>query len=239
MTYEDINIVYEDNHLLVAVKPVGVPAQADESGAADMLTLLKDYLKVTYNKPGEAYLGLVHRLDRPTGGVMVFAKTSKAAARLTQSMKDGLFEKTYLCVTCGVPKERSGDLTHYLKKNERTNNVSIVPMLTQGAKKAELHYDVLDDKQGFALVKVRLSTGRSHQIRVQMASVKCPLFGDRRYGGDPKTFKHDLALWATKLSFPHPTEEKRMTFVVYPDSTIVPWSAFDINYHLSKVEDWK
>ena len=159
MTYEDINIVYEDNHLLVAVKPVGVPAQADESGAADMLTLLKDYLKVTYNKPGEAYLGLVHRLDRPTGGVMVFAKTSKAAARLTQSMKDGLFEKTYLCVTCGVPKERSGDLTHYLKKNERTNNVSIVPMLTQGAKKAELHYDVLDDKQGFALVKVRLSTG--------------------------------------------------------------------------------
>ena len=96
MTYEDINIVYEDNHLLVAVKPVGVPAQADESGAADMLTLLKDYLKVTYNKPGEAYLGLVHRLDRPTGGVMVFAKTSKAAARLTQSMKDGLFEKTYL-----------------------------------------------------------------------------------------------------------------------------------------------
>ena len=166
---------------------------------------------------------------------MVFAKTSKAAARLTESMKEGLFEKIYLCVTCGVPRERSGDLVHYLKKNERTNTVSVVPMLTQGAKRAELHYDVLDDKQGFALVKVRLSTGRSHQIRVQMATLKCPLFGDRRYGGDPKTFKHDLALWATKLSVPHPTEDKKMTFVVYPDQSVVPWSAFDINYHLSNI----
>ena len=233
MTYEDINIVYEDNHLLAAVKPAGVPAQADESGDTDMLTLLKEYLKVKYAKPGEAYLGLVHRLDRPTGGVMVFAKTSKAAARLTQSMKDGEFEKTYLCVTCGVPKDKSGELVHYLKKNERTNTVAIVPMLTQGAKRAELHYDVLQDKQGFALVKVRVGTGRSHQIRVQMASLKCPLFGDRRYGGDPKTFKHGLALWATRISFPHPTEEKRMTFLVYPPTDEVPWSAFDINYHLS------
>lgn len=235
MTYEDINIVYEDNHLLAAVKPVGVPAQADETGDPDMLSMLKEYLKVKYDKPGEAYLGLVHRLDRPTGGIMVFAKTSKAAARLTESMKEGLFEKIYLCVTCGVPRERSGDLVHYLKKNERTNTVSVVPMLTQGAKRAELHYDVLDDKQGFALVKVRLSTGRSHQIRVQMATLKCPLFGDRRYGGDPKTFKHDLALWATKLSVPHPTEDKKMTFVVYPDQSVVPWSAFEINYHLSNI----
>ena len=134
-----------------------------------------------------------------------------------------------------VAMERSGDLVHYLKKNERTNTVSVVPMLTQGAKRAELHYDVLDDKQGFALVKVRLSTGRSHQIRVQMATLKCPLFGDRRYGGDPKTFRHDLALWATKLSVPHPTEDKKMTFVVYPDQSVVPWSAFDINYHLSNI----
>ena len=176
MTYEDINIVYEDNHLLAAVKPAGVPAQADESGDTDMLTLLKEYLKVKYAKPGEAYLGLVHRLDRPTGGVMVFAKTSKAAARLTQSMKDGEFEKTYLCVTCGVPKDKSGELVHYLKKNERTNTVAIVPMLTQGAKRAELHYDVLQDKQGFALVKVRLGTQVASDPRAdgvaQMSAVR-------------------------------------------------------------------
>ena len=201
---EELNIVYEDNHLLAAVKPAGVPAQGDESGDKDMLTLLKEYLKVKYEKPGEAYLGLVHRLDRPTGGVMVFAKTSKAAARLSESMREGLFEKTYLCVTCGVPKEKKGELVHYLKKN-------------------------------FALVKVKLGTGRSHQIRVQMATLKCPLFGDRRYGGDPKTFKHGLALWATRISFPHPTEEKRMTFLVYPPADEVPWSAFDINYHLAKI----
>lgn len=232
---DKLAILYEDNHIIVVLKPQNLASCPDESGDENLLDLVREYIRTAYNKPGNVYVGLVHRLDRPTGGVMVFAKTSKAAARLSESMREGLFEKTYLCVTCGVPKEKKGELVHYLKKNERTNTVSVVPMLTEGAKKAELFYEVLEECQGFALVKVKLGTGRSHQIRVQMATLKCPLFGDRRYGGDPKTFKHGLALWATRISFPHPTEEKRMTFLVYPPADEVPWSAFDINYHLAKI----
>ncbi|MDE5618508.1 MAG: RNA pseudouridine synthase, partial [Clostridia bacterium] len=167
--------------------------------------------------------------------VMVFAKTSKAAQRLNESKKNGEFEKTYLCVTCGEPAKKEGELRNYLKKNERTNNVAVVPMLTSGAKEAVLQYKVIESRQGFSLVRVKLETGRSHQIRVQMANIGCPLFGDRRYGGMPATFKHNLALWSTKLSFPHPTKDERMTYVVYPPCDVSPWQAFNIPLYLANL----
>ena len=129
----DFDILHEDNHILVAVKPQNLPTQADSSGDADFLSLLKDYLKQKYDKPGNVFLGLVHRLDRPTGGVMVFAKTSKAAERLCQAIREGDFEKEYLAVTVGCPKEPKAQLTHYLKKNPLTNVVSVVPSATEGA----------------------------------------------------------------------------------------------------------
>lgn len=232
-TYEDLQVLYEDNHLLVVLKPQNIPAQADETGDPDMLSIVKEYIKNKYNKPGNVYVGLVHRLDRPTGGLMVFAKTSKAAERLCESIKNGDLEKKYLCVTCGEPKPLSANLTNYLKKNEKTNTVTVVPMLTEGAKKAELRYAVLETKGSFSLVKVTLITGRSHQIRVQMAFNGTPLFGDRKYGADERTFRHNLALWAAELRLPHPVTGETLAFIAYPPEDVSPWKAFELGRYLN------
>lgn len=232
-SYRDLTVVHEDNHIIVVIKPQNVPTQADASGDTDMLTVVKEYIKNKYGKPGNVYVGLVHRLDRPTGGLMVFARTSKAAERLCEAIKSGDFEKKYLCVTCGIPKPSVGALTHYLKKNEKTNTVEIVPMMTEGAKKAELEYHVLAEKDSFALVKVNLLTGRSHQIRAQMSFNGTPLFGDAKYGADRRTLKHNLALWSSVLRFTHPTTGERLAFISYPPEDISPWKAFELGRYLN------
>lgn len=228
-TTKDLIVLYEDNHIIVVVKPFNIPSQADESKDKDMLTIVKEYLEEKYDKPGQAYVGLVHRLDRPTGGVMVFAKTSKAAARLSEDIRNGEFEKMYLCVSCGVPNQRQGELKHYLKKNQAKNIVQVVPQATEGAKLAILDYSFVQEVKGFSLFKIQLHTGRSHQIRVQMASIGLPLFGDSKYGADPKTYKHKLGLWATEIKFVHPIKKEKMTFIVHPPKDEVPWKAFDIS----------
>ena len=225
----DFDILHEDNHILVAVKPQNLPTQADASGDADFLNLLKDYLK--HEKPGNVYLGLVHRLDRPTGGVMVFAKTSKAAERLCQAIREGDFEKEYLAVTVGCPREPKAQLTHYLKKNPLTNVVSVVPSATEGAKRADLLYEVLESKGPVSLLKVRLLSGRSHQIRVQMAHIGCPVFGDVKYKGDIAR-GYPLALWAEKLAFTHPVSRERMVFIAYPPEEKEPWKRFELSSHI-------
>ncbi|MCI7401208.1 MAG: RNA pseudouridine synthase [Christensenella sp.] len=227
--YKELVVLYEDNQVIVVVKPQNVPSQADESKDMDMLTAVKKYLIDKYNKPGSAYVGLVHRLDRPTGGVMVFAKTSKAAERLSNQIKNGEFEKEYLCITCGVPKDKTGTLVNYLAKDEVNNKVSVVPMATEGAKKAILHYEVLESFGGFSLIKVKLETGRSHQIRVQLSFIGCPLFGDVKYGANEKSKGFNLALWATKLTFIHPVSKEKQTFMVYPPVEENPWKQFEIN----------
>lgn len=231
MTYKDLQIVFEDNHLLVAVKPVDIPVQADESGDPDMLSMLKQYLVEKYNKSGDAYLGLVHRLDRPTGGVMVFAKTSKAAARLCQSIRDGEMEKRYLTIVEGSPRYKADKLTCYLKKFSDTNTVKIVPSLTDGAKYAELDYRVLQSKNDLSLLLVNLITGRGHQIRVQMAGMGTPIVGDKRYGNGER-LKLPLCLWAAELRLCHPVSGKQMTFRVYPPDA-APWTMFDVETFLS------
>ena len=177
-----IEILYEDNHLLVVVKPPDIPVQEDISGALDLLTLLKEEIKERYNKPGNVFLGLVHRLDRPAGGVMVFARTSKSASRLSSLIREHRMDKTYLCVVQGVPKDLKGRLTDHLLKNAQTNTVTVVTPGTPQAKEAILDYEVIDQAQGFCLVRISLLTGRSHQIRVQMAHNGTPLFGDTKYG---------------------------------------------------------
>ena len=222
----DFDILHEDNHILVAVKPQNLPTQADSSGDADFLSLLKDYLKQKYDKQGNVFLGLVHRLDRPTGGVMVFAKTSKAAERLCQAIREGDFEKEYLAVTVGCPKEPKAQLTHYLKKNPLTNVVSVVPSATEGAKRADLLYEVLETKG-----RVSLLSGRSHQIRVQMAHIGCPVFGDVKYKGDIAR-GYPLALWAEKLAFTHPVTKERMVFLAYPPEEKEPWKRFELSNHI-------
>jgi len=226
---DQLNIAYEDNHIIVVVKPQNIPTQEDESKDKDLLTMVKEYIKEKENKPGNVYVGLVHRLDRPTGGVMVFAKTSKAASRLTEQIKSGEFHKRYLAVVNGKPREKRSKLVNFLQKNARTNTVQVVPELTTNAKRAELEYEVLDVKEKVSLVQIDLFTGRSHQIRVQMKHIGCPVYGDVKYGGDILAKGHNLALWAYELRFVHPTTKENMTFKVYPPETQVPWKVFNLN----------
>lgn len=227
--YRDLNIVYEDNHLLVVVKPQNVPSQGDESGDKDMLTLLKEYLADKYDKKGNVYLGLVHRLDRPTGGVMVFAKTSKCAERLTESLQSGEMDKKYLAVVQGELPAKNGRLDNYLYKYSTLNIVKVVPPTTEGAKRAVLDYKCLAVKEGQSLVQIKLYTGRSHQIRAQMSFIGNPLVGDAKYGAIKSKNPTPLALWAYELRFPHPISKESMVFRVYPDVEIAPWSSFDID----------
>ncbi len=231
ITYKDIAIVHEDNHILVAVKPQGLPVCEDGTGDVDMLSLLKEYRKNNENKPGEAYLGLVHRLDRPAGGVIVFAKTSKAAARLSQAVKNHEIEKRYFAVLDGVPRDATGELVNYLRKDERENKVRVVPLATEGAKKAVLRYKTLAEKDGKTLVDIDLETGRAHQIRVQFATIFCPLVGDHKYGNG--VGKSELCLWAYQLRFIHPVTNQTMMFRVYPPQDNVEFKQFDINRFLS------
>ena len=219
-------IIYEDNHIIVVIKPQNVPSQPDSTKDEDMLTKVKNYVKEKYNKPGEAYVGLVHRLDRPTGGLMVFAKTSKAASRLTEQMKNGEFDKKYLAVLVGKPKYETDRLVHYLKKDEKNNIVKVVPMLENEAKRAELQYTILDSNQKLSLAEIKLYTGRSHQIRAQMSTIGNAVFGDVKYGGDIVK-GYNLALWAYKLVFVHPVTKKIMNFISFPPETETPWKFFN------------
>lgn len=203
-----INIIYEDNHLLVVEKPINMPVCEDESCDLDLLNVLKTYLKDKYQKPGNVYLGLVHRLDRPVGGVMVFARTSKAASRLSKQVMEHELEKTYLAVVCGKTPE-SGKCFDYLVKDNKKNQ-SYVTEKSKG-KEARLTYKRLGYKDNFSLVEISLETGRSHQIRVQFSSRGFPLVGDAKYNKnhDGKT---SVALFAKRLQFIHPVTKEKLCF---------------------------
>lgn len=220
------DIVYEDNHLLVIIKPHNIAVQEDESKDDDLLNLLKNYIKVRDNKPGNVFLGLVHRLDRPTGGVMVFAKTSKCASRLTEQLKSHEMKKSYLCVVIGKPSQAKARLACYLVKDNKANVVNLATKSDYGAKEAILDYEVVDTVANMSLINVNLLTGRSHQIRVQMSKQnKTPIFGDFKYGD--KDHGGNLALWAYKLQFNHPITKKPMIFKVMPNVEKTPWNMFE------------
>ncbi len=188
-----------------------------------MLTIIKEYLIKKYNKPGDAYLGLVHRLDRPTGGVMVFAKTSKAASRLSEQVRNHEFKKSYLAIVDGKMEQEKGTFKDYLLKNEKTNTSKVVPEGTKNAKIAELDYEVVkyNEEINESVVKVNLHTGRHHQIRVQFASRNHSLNGDQKYGTRGRG--KQLSLWAYKLSFKHPTSKEELVFENYPEP-VGSWS---------------
>lgn len=196
-------------------KPNNIPVQEDDSKDADLLSLLKDYLKEKYNKPGNVYLGLVHRLDRPVGGVMVFAKTSKAASRLSEEVRTNRMKKVYHAVVENTFKEKEGVLKDYLLKDKKTNTTRVVSKDTPDAKEAELSYKVLAQKENLALVEVTLKTGRSHQIRVQFSSRFHPLWGDQRYNRNARAGQQ-IALWAYQLTLIHPITKEEMTFTSSP-----------------------
>ena len=190
MEKENLKILYEDNHIIVVVKPSGIPVQEDKSGDTDMLTIIKEYIKVKYNKPGNVYLGLVHRLDRMVGGVMVFAKTSKAASRISEYIRNKDVKKRYIAIVNGKLKVSHEEikLTNYLIKNEKLNMSRIVDKGTKGAKEAILTYKVIQkfkyNEKDYSVVEVNLETVRHHQSRLQFAGISHPLYGDVKYGKD-------------------------------------------------------
>ena len=214
MSVEDLIVLYEDNHVLVVLKPQNVPCCEDESKDKDLLTVVKEYIKIKENKPGNVYAGLVHRLDRVTGGVMVYAKSSKAASRLSEQMRNGDFEKKYMTVLSAIPSEDRAVLRHYVKKNPINNMVYVCPQTVEGAKFCELEYQVLQKVNGMALTKVILHTGRTHQIRVHLSSIGLPIIGDDLYGNRnciiPGVTRQLLHAW--KLSLPHPVSGEMMNF---------------------------
>ena len=204
---KSLNVLYEDNHIIVVEKEINIPTCEDSSKDIDLLSIIKLYLKEKYNKSGNVYLGLVHRLDRPVGGIMVFAKTSKAASRLNLQIKNDEFKKRYYAIIDGVLKEKEGKFEDYLLKDTRENIVKV----DKNGKYAMLEYKVLNETQGLSLVEVNLHTGRSHQIRVQFSSRGYPLYGDQKY--NKKANCHEqIALYSHFLSFKHPVTKEIMEF---------------------------
>ena len=216
-----INIIYEDNHLLIVEKPINIPVQADSSHDLDFLTILKDFIKKRDNKPGNVYLGLIHRLDRPVGGVMVFAKTSKCASRLSEQVRERILKKEYYAIVEGK-LEKSGILKDYLLKNSKNNTVYV----DKKGKEAILEYNLLEYKNGLSLVNINLKTGRSHQIRVQFSSRNHPLYGDQRYNKNAIPGQQ-IALFAHSLTLNHPITKEQLKFDIKPKN-IYPWNIFNM-----------
>lgn len=217
-----MKVLYEDNHLLVVDKDPNIPMQKDSSNDEDLLTILKKYLKEKYNKKGNVYLGLVHRLDRPVSGVCVFAKTSKAASRLSETIRKKEFNKKYIAIVEGKLDKKEGTLEDKLLKDTKTNTVKVSPK----GKKAVLSYRALKTLNNMSLVDIDLITGRSHQIRVQFSSRNHPLYGDHRYNKKVKE-KSQIALHSYEISFKHPTTKEMMVFRSFPKRE--PFNSFDLD----------
>lgn len=222
----NLEVVYEDNHIIVVRKPANVLTQGDSTNDISMLEIIKDYIKMKYKKKGNVFLGLLHRLDRPVSGIMVFARTSKGASRISDQIRRKVFKKTYYAVLLGNLKENKGDLKDYLYKNKKENKVYVVDKNHKEAKLAELSYEVIERKENMTLVKIDLKTGRAHQIRVQFASKGYPLYGDKRYAKNLNKNNNQIALFSNKIEFEHPTKKEKLEFCIKPNE-IYPWNLFD------------
>ncbi len=202
--FQSLQIVYEDNHLMVINKKAGQLVQGDKTGDESLLDSIKKFIKIRDSKPGNVYLGLVHRIDRPTSGLVMYAKTSKALSRLTQMVKNREIQKTYWAI---VPKEtipQSQKLTHFLRKNEKNNKAIVFPKATEGAKEAVLSYEIIQTLENYQLLEVNLETGRHHQIRAQLSKIGVPVKGDLKYGAPRSNPDGSISLHARKLNFIHP-----------------------------------
>lgn len=205
----EVQVLYEDNHLIAVYKPLGVLVQGDKSGDSSLMDDVKKYLKDTYKKSGNVFLGLVHRLDRNVEGVVLFAKTSKGASRLSEQFRQHTVEKIYHAVVLGKPVKNKETLVHWLKKDENTNRTTVYNQKIGDAQEAQLSYEVVKSNKKYSLLKIILGTGRSHQIRAQLSFVGCPLVGDIKYGAPEILPDHAITLAATSLSFDLATGEGR------------------------------
>ncbi len=202
----ELRVLYEDNHIIGVYKPAGMLVQGDKTRDPTLMDQVKYYLKQTYQKPGNVFLGMAHRLDRPVSGIIVFGKTSKGAARLSEQFRNHTVKKVYHALVEGVPKEKSKALIHYVKKDAKQNVVKVYDRAEEGAVKAELSYEVQKSGKSASLLKIKLKTGRSHQIRAQLAHIGHPIVGDVKYGGPLSPF--GIALCAASLTFKLATKDE-------------------------------
>jgi len=221
-----MKVLYEDNHLIAVDKPVGVLSQGDSTGDASIMDEIKEYIKKKYNKPGDVFLGCVHRIDRVTSGVIVFARTSKALTRMNQLVKDRKITKSYLAVLDERPMDPSGKLVHYLHKNHKANFTVVYDKQKPESKKAVLNYELLAELNSKYLVKVNIETGRSHQIRSQFSHIGCPIASDSKYGGSKDNqLKNGIYLHSHQLEFIHPVKKEPLRITSTPNNKGM-WKSF-------------
>lgn len=226
-----MTVLYEDNHLIIVNKAPGEIVQGDKTGDKPLSEEVKEYLKVKYNKPGNVFCGVTHRLDRPTSGIVVFAKTSKALSRLNAMFKNNEIDKTYWAVVKKLPEKTEATLTHYLIKNERTNKSTAYDVEKPNTKKSVLHYKVIGQSQNYNLLEVDLETGRHHQIRCQLSKIGSPIKGDLKYGAERSNPDGSISLHARKIAFIHPVSKEKIE-VVAPTPDDVLWNALiNTNVH--------
>lgn len=222
-----MTVLYEDNHIIIVNKAPGEIVQGDKTGDKPLSEMVKEYLKEKYNKPGNVFCGVTHRLDRPTSGVVVFAKTSKALSRLNDMFRDGEVDKTYWAIVKDGPPKEEDHLIHYLIKNEKTNKSNAYTSEKPHTKKAVLHYRLIAASQNYCLLEIDLETGRHHQIRVQLAKIGCPIKGDLKYGAARSNPDGSISLHARTISFIHPvSKEKILVTAPVPGDNL--WKSFEV-----------
>ena len=223
-----MTVVYEDNHIVVVNKTSSEIVQGDKTGDTPLSEMVKQYLKEKYNKPGNVFIGVTHRLDRPVSGLVVFAKTSKALPRLNEMFRNGEVKKTYWAIVKECPKETEGELVHYLVRNEKQNKSYAYDKEVKNSKKAVLHYKLIGHSQNYYLLEVDLKTGRHHQIRCQLAKMGCPIKGDLKYGSPRSNPDGSICLHARTVQFVHPLSKEmiRLTAPV-PEGNL--WNGFEID----------
>ena len=223
-TKDNLEVLFEDNHLLIVNKKSGDIVQGDKTGDKPLSDVVKEYIKEKYNKPGEVFLGVVHRLDRPTSGIIIFARTSKALERLNKMLRERTISKTYWAVVKNTPLKEKDSLIHFLKKNPKNNKSTVFTKETDASKKAILHYSVIKKLDNYSLLEIDLETGRHHQIRAQLAYIGSPIKGDLKYGASRSNKDGSIHLHARKISFTHPvSKENILVLAPIPNETI--WNA--------------
>lgn len=223
-----MTVVYEDNHIIVVNKTSSEIVQGDKTGDTPLSETVKQYLKEKYNKPGNVFIGVTHRLDRPVSGLVVFAKTSKALPRLNEMFRNGEVKKTYWAIVKECPKETEGELVHYLVRNEKQNKSYAYDKEVKNSKKAILHYKLIDHSQNYYLLEVDLKTGRHHQIRCQLAKMGCPIKGDLKYGSPRSNPDGSICLHARTVQFVHPVSKEQIELTApVPEGNL--WNGFEMD----------
>ena len=223
-TKENLQILFEDNHIIIVNKRAGDITQGDKTGDKPLSEVVKEYIKDKYNKPGNVYLGVVHRLDRPTSGIIIFARTSKSLERLNKMLRDKTINKTYWAVVKNHPKKEKDTLINFLRKNPKNNKSTAYSKEIEGSKKAILHYTILKKLDNYSLIEIDLETGRHHQIRTQLSNIGSPIKGDLKYGFDRSNKDGSIHLHARKIQFTHPVSKEQIN-IVAPTPNEVIWNA--------------